>query len=67
MMLGILQTNKDNVLEAISIFRQNLDVIEQAIRSEDTSKLLVCWMGQDENGRDSYKKHEMLITISAWG
>ena len=39
MMLGILQTNKDNVLEAISIFRQNLDVIEQAIRSEDTSKL----------------------------
>ncbi len=39
MMLGILQTNKVNVLEAISIFRNNLDSIEQAIRSQDTNNL----------------------------
>ena len=39
MMLGILQTNRDNVLEAVSIFQKNLEVIEQAIRSEDTCQL----------------------------
>jgi prephenate dehydrogenase len=39
MMLGILQTNRDNVLEAISIFRDNLDLLEQAIRSEDFNRL----------------------------
>jgi prephenate dehydrogenase len=39
MMLGILQTNRDNVLEAVSIFRKNLDSIEQAIRSQDTGQL----------------------------
>ena len=39
MMLGILQTNRENVLEAISIFRSNLDSIEQAIRSQDASNL----------------------------
>ena len=39
MMLGILQTNRDNVLEAISIFRNNLDSIEQAILSQDTANL----------------------------
>jgi prephenate dehydrogenase len=39
MMLGILQTNRENVLEAISIFRNNLDSIEQAIRSQDPGQL----------------------------
>jgi prephenate dehydrogenase len=39
MMLGILETNRDNVLEAISIFRNNLDSIEQAIRSQDPDNL----------------------------
>ena len=39
MMLGILQTNRDNVLEAISIFRKNLDTIELAIRSQDAGNL----------------------------
>ncbi len=39
MMLGILQTNRENVLEAVSIFRNNLDCIEQAIRTEDSDKL----------------------------
>jgi prephenate dehydrogenase len=39
MMLGILETNKENVLEAISIFRNNLDSIEQAIRSDDPDNL----------------------------
>jgi prephenate dehydrogenase len=39
MMLGILHTNRENVLEAISIFKNNLDTIEQAIRLEDAGKL----------------------------
>ncbi len=39
MMLGILQTNRENVLEAISILKDNLDTIEQAIRSEDSNTL----------------------------
>jgi prephenate dehydrogenase len=39
MMLGILQTNRENILEAVSIFRDNLDLIEQAIRSEDAGNL----------------------------
>jgi prephenate dehydrogenase len=39
MMLGILQTNRENVLEAISIFRNNLDTIEEAIRSRDAGTL----------------------------
>jgi prephenate dehydrogenase len=39
MMLGILQTNRENVLEAISIFRNNLDSIEQSIRSKDSNNL----------------------------
>jgi len=40
MMLGIMQTNRDNVLEAISIFRNNLDALEQAIRSQDSGNLV---------------------------
>jgi prephenate dehydrogenase len=40
MMLGILQTNRDNVLEALSIFRKNLELIEQAIRSQDPDQLV---------------------------
>ena len=39
MMLGILQTNRDNVLEAVSKFRKNLEIIEQAIRSPDEGDL----------------------------
>jgi prephenate dehydrogenase len=39
MMLGILLTNRDNVLEAVSDFRKNLDSIEQAIRSQDPGRL----------------------------
>ena len=39
MMLGILQTNRDNILEAISIFKDNLDTLEQAVRSKDTDHL----------------------------
>lgn len=39
MMLGILQTNRDNVLGAIAEFRENLNLIEEAIQSESTSKL----------------------------
>jgi prephenate dehydrogenase len=39
MMLGILQTNKDNVLQAVEMFRENLDLIEDALRSQDMKKL----------------------------
>lgn len=39
MMVGILQTNKDNVMEAVAIFRSNLDSIEQAIRSQNAGNL----------------------------
>jgi len=39
MMLGILQTNRENVLEALAIFRKNLDTIEQAIQSQDAGNL----------------------------
>jgi prephenate dehydrogenase len=39
MMLGILQTNRENVLEAIAIFQKNLDLIKQAIRSQDSGNL----------------------------
>ena len=35
MMLGILQTNRDNVLEAVATFRNNLDLIEKVLRSLD--------------------------------
>jgi len=39
MMLGILQTNRDNILEAVSVFKDDLDTLEQAIRSKDTDHL----------------------------
>ena len=39
MMLGILQTNRDNVLKAIAAFRDNLDLIEAALQSQNVDKL----------------------------
>jgi len=39
MMLGILETNRDNVLEAIVKFRENLNLIEKALYAHDTKKL----------------------------
>ena len=39
MMLGVLQTNRKNVLEAIAHFRENMDRIEQALQAEDFQKL----------------------------
>jgi prephenate dehydrogenase len=39
MMLGILQTNRDNVLEAIAFFKNNLDMLEKAIQSSDCENL----------------------------
>ena len=35
MMLGILESNRDNVLNAIQIFRNSLDEIESALQKED--------------------------------
>ena len=39
MMLGVLQSNADNVLASISGFRQSLDVLESALRSDDKGAL----------------------------
>ena len=39
MMLGVLQTNRENILAAIASFRGNLEDIERALRSEDYGAL----------------------------
>jgi len=39
MMLGVLQTNRDNVLAAIAAFRENLNLIEDTIQSQNAIKL----------------------------
>jgi prephenate dehydrogenase len=39
MMLGILQTNRDNILTAISTLKYNLNLIEDAIQSQDNENL----------------------------
>jgi prephenate dehydrogenase len=39
MMLGILQTNRDNVLEAVRLFKNNLEMLEKAIQSRDGENL----------------------------
>ena len=39
MMMGIMQTNRDNILEAIATFRRNLDLIEESLQSQNTEEL----------------------------
>ena len=39
MMLGVLQSNRENVLNALFLFREALKEIETAIQIEDTLKL----------------------------
>ena len=39
MMLGVLLSNADNVLEAISLFRQSLDFLETALKTKDSAAL----------------------------
>lgn len=39
MMLGILESNRDNVINALQTFRQSLDEIESALRAENHSEL----------------------------
>jgi prephenate dehydrogenase len=39
MMLGVLQSNRDNVLAAIASFRQSLDMIETALQSGNSNTL----------------------------
>lgn len=39
MMLGVLQTNRANILEAISRLRKNLDALDQALQAEDFDRL----------------------------
>lgn len=41
MMLGILQSNRDNVLDAIQTFRNSLDEIESALQDEEYTELEV--------------------------
>ena len=50
MMMGILQSNRDNVLNAIQIFRNSLDEIESALQDENYPAL------EDplDQSRDSY-------------
>jgi prephenate dehydrogenase len=38
-MLGVLQSNRENVIEAVSRFRTALDVFESALNAEDYSRL----------------------------
>jgi prephenate dehydrogenase len=39
MMLGVLQMNRVNILKAINNFKQNLEIMEQAINSDDWNDL----------------------------
>ena len=39
MMLGILKSNRENVLKAIQSFRHSLDEIESALQTENYSQL----------------------------
>ncbi len=39
MMLGVLQSNRDNLLKTLRTFRQSLDEIEAALREEDDASL----------------------------
>jgi prephenate dehydrogenase len=39
MMMGILQSNRDNILNSICAFRESLNEIESALQSEDFAKL----------------------------
>ena len=39
MMLGVLQTNRDNVLAAIGAFKKNLNLIEDSLQSRDIEEL----------------------------
>jgi prephenate dehydrogenase len=39
MMLGVLQTNRENILEAISKFKDNLTSLEEALQAQEFEKL----------------------------
>jgi prephenate dehydrogenase len=39
MMMGILETNRENLLESIRLFREDLDEIERALQTEDYDHL----------------------------
>jgi prephenate dehydrogenase len=39
MMLGVLQTNRENVLNSIARFRENLDLIEQALQADAADEM----------------------------
>jgi prephenate dehydrogenase len=40
MMLGVLQTNRENILSSLSRFREHLDLIESALQAGDSQALL---------------------------
>lgn len=39
MMLGVIQTNRENILNSIARFRENLDLIEQAIQADAADEI----------------------------
>jgi prephenate dehydrogenase len=39
MMMGVMQTNRQNILDAISRLKVNLDLLEQALQSGDSEKI----------------------------
>jgi prephenate dehydrogenase len=39
MMLGVLQSNRDNVLASLANFRHSLDILESALKTDDRSGL----------------------------
>ena len=57
MMLGVLQSNADNVLASISSFRQSLDLIESALHAGDNNALETAL-------NDSRKQYLSLIPAS---
>lgn len=62
MMMGILQSNREHVLEAIRSFRDSLDEVESALREEDYPRL----EGILDNSRNSHAtlvEHKVIETI----
>jgi prephenate dehydrogenase len=57
MMLGVLQSNADNVLASIASFRQSLDVLESALQAGDKNVLEIML-------NDSRQQYLSLISVS---
>ena len=38
-MMGVMQTNRQNILDAIARLKVNVDLLEQALQSDDSGKI----------------------------